>query len=419
MATKKEHIAIYIPGDCNKESIIREMIAGSLLKQWIDTSVLKGELYSDVAVSYFIEEESLHDKFEIAEAGRGLNTMSDGEKKKKLLSHIITNKPDYIIVDNIFDHLDIASQSYIESKLKELSESAIIIQLTGRIKDILPFIKKIFLAEQDKLVSTSIESLLKKLSFKENDLFSHPIPPAFEEHTKEIGPLIKFTDVHVSYHERPILNNINWTINSGEFWQLIGPNGSGKSTILSMIIGDNPKAYGQNIILFSKRKGSGESVWDIKEKIGYFNSSMIYHFGRLHSIEQMIISGFFDTIGLYTKPTDMQIKLAGEWLNVIGLTDKKDKYFLSLPVAQQRLILIARAMVKHPPLLILDEPTAGLDDRDVAIFSALVNKIAAESNTAIIYVSHRKEIGLFPEFIFELIPSVNGSEGKIIKIING
>jgi molybdate transport system ATP-binding protein len=119
---------------------------------------------------------------------------------------------------------------------------------------------------------------------------------------------------------------------------------------------------------------------------------MIHHFARLHSIEHMIISGFFDTIGLYTKPSDIQIKLANEWLNLIGLADQKDKHFLNLSIGHQRLILIARAMVKHPPLLILDEPTAGLDDHDIAIFSALVNKIAAESNTAIIYVSIEKKL---------------------------
>jgi len=414
MINEENHIAIYVSGSSNKEKIIHEMTDGALLKQWIDTTNLTGELYSDLAVSYFVEEELTHEHFEVAEAGRGLGTMSDGEKKKKLLTYIISKKPDYVIIDSVFDHLDIASQSHIASRLKELSKTTIIIQLTGRIDDILPFINKIFVTENNQFIQITPEELFKKVSSVNNEIFSNPVPPPLYEQVMIKDPLIKFSNVHVNYDDRPILNNINWEINCGQFWQLIGPNGSGKSTILSMIIGDNPKAYGQDIILFGNKKGSGESVWEIKEKIGYFNSSMIHHFARLHSIEHMIISGFFDTIGLYTKPSDMQIKLANEWLNLIGLSNQKDKHFLNLSIGHQRLILIARAMVKHPPLLILDEPTAGLDDHDVAIFSALVNKIAAESNTAIIYVSHRKEIGLSPQFIFELTPALNGSEGKIL-----
>ena len=168
-------------------------------------------------------------------------------------------------------------------------------------------------------------------------------------------------------------------------------------------------------MLFGIKKGSGESVWDIKEKIGYLTSTMAQQFSRLDSIEKMVISGYFDSIGLYIIPTDTQIQLAGQWLKLIGLYDKKQKPFLSFSLGHQRLIMIVRAMVKHPPLLILDEPTAGLDDDDTLLFTALVNKIAAESSTAILYVSHRKEVGLKPKFIFELKAGDNGSIGIIDK----
>lgn len=220
----------------------------------------------------------------------------------------------------------------------------------------------------------------------------------------------------VKYGERTIVKNINWEVRSGEFWQLIGPNGSGKSTLLTLISGDNPKAYNQDITLFGVKKGSGESVWDIKKKIGYFSSEFLRGFERLHSIQNMIISGFFDSIGLYKIPTDTQIKLAHDWLRLLGMYEIRDKSFLSLSTGYQRLVLIARSMVKHPPLLILDEPTNGLDDHDVEIFSKLVNKIAMESNTAILYVSHRKEEGLLnPDHIYELIPHETGSTGRVLE----
>ena len=180
-----------------------------------------------------------------------------------------------------------------------------------------------------------------------------------------------------------------------------------------MINGDNPKAYNQDLTLFGRRKGTGETVWEIKRKIGYLTPSMTDLFNTRHTLEQMIISGFMDSIGLYKQPSDMQIRLADEWLELIEMSPLKKKVFCQLSLGQQRLALVARAMVKHPPLLILDEAMSGLDDHNATLVTNLINKIAAESKTAILYVSHRKEEGLLPEYLFELTPSDSGSTGKI------
>jgi molybdate transport system ATP-binding protein len=221
-------------------------------------------------------------------------------------------------------------------------------------------------------------------------------------------------NVSVQFDGRPILQNISWEINAGEFWQLSGPNGSGKSTLLSMIIGDSAKGYGQNLELFGKRKGSGESVWDIKKMIGYFTPKMSSQFERQDSIEQMIVSGFFDSVGLYIQPSDRQLIIAQQWLKVIGMEKNKNQPFRLLSDGKQRMVLVARAMVKHPPLLILDEPCSGLDDDMAAKFTALIAMIAAETNTAIIYVSHKEEEGLLPEKVFQLIPAFDGSTGRML-----
>jgi molybdate transport system ATP-binding protein len=185
-----------------------------------------------------------------------------------------------------------------------------------------------------------------------------------------------------------------------------------------MINGDNTKAYRQNITLFGYKKGTGETVWDIKKHIGYFSQSIMRFFERYDSGENMIAGGMADTIGLYQKPSDMVMQLAKEWLQVLGLKDQHTKHFVHFSPGHQRMILIARAMIKHPPLLILDEPTAGLNEADAALIVSLINKIAAETNTAVIFVSHRNEQGLQPAFIFELFPGSNGSVGKSIKIHN-
>ena len=181
-----------------------------------------------------------------------------------------------------------------------------------------------------------------------------------------------------------------------------------------MITGDNHKGYGQQLYLFGQRKGSGESVWDIKKRIGYYTPAMTDKFSGLHSCLNMVISGMNDSVGLYLRATENQKALAKEWLIILDMWHLRDVLFADLSAGQQRMVMTARAMIKHPPLLILDEPTAGLDDESAMLFISLVNKIAKESKSAIVFVSHRKEPGLEPQFIYELQTSPEGSHGKII-----
>ncbi len=391
--------------------LIKRIISGNFI---VDYSNLKGAVFSKKTLDKFIDEEVRHGHINVITSTKNsLLHSSEGERKKALLKHLILQNPEYILVDNVFGNLDINAQKNIEKTLTSLSNKIPVIQIANRKRDILPFIDEVYKLENQNPI------LYREIDAVNNDNikpFSQNLPKPYHLINDSYNSLVKFIDVTISYGDRTIVKNINWEIKPGEFWQLKGPNGSGKSTLLSLISGDNPKAYNQNITLFGVKKGSGESVWDIKRKIGYFSSEYLRGFERLHSIEKMIISGFFDSIGLYKIPSERQIILAHQWLKVLDMFNIKDKSFLSLSVGHQRLVLIARAMVKHPPLLILDEPTNGLDDSDAALFAMLVNKIASESNTAILYVSHRKEENLLkPSFVYQLSPGNMGSEGKSIK----
>jgi molybdate transport system ATP-binding protein len=407
----KNHIAFYIADKVNKNELIHQILNKKLLQEFIVIENLKTAVFSKSALEAFIDDELRHDHFAINSTNtRNLISFSDGEQKKALLQHITTQNPDCVILENVFDHLDFASQAKLREQLGEKKDEIIFIQIVNRKSDILPFIKLVLgFDENNQLIQIN---KVDEHRFQCNENIK--IPTSLHSYENIVNPLVEFKGVSVSYEEKFILKNINWQINKGEFWQLIGPNGSGKSTLLSMITGDNPKAYNQNLILFGRKKGTGETVWDIKAKIGYVNALMTHYFERRDTIENMVISGLNDSIGLYIKPSEVQIHLADEWLKLIGLYDQRKKVFVDLSAGKQRLVMIARAMIKHPPLLILDEPTTGLDDHDAMVFTTLVNKIAAETNTAIIYVSHRKESGLSPDFIYELLPNEEGSIGKII-----
>jgi molybdate transport system ATP-binding protein len=374
----------------------------------------KGLLFSISVLEKFIEKEARYDsKILTIKENRSIRSFSSGEQKKRLLDYLIEQKPDFLILDSPFESLDINAVADLKEKLIKLSSEIILIQIFNRKEEILPIITHILEIENDEIIS-SIP--LEKYTFKESDfVFKGMVPKPITFYINIPNQLISLQNITVHYDENCILNDIHWTINKNEFWQLIGPNGSGKTTILSMIYGNNVKAYGQDVYLFGKKKGTGESVWEIKEKIGYFSPAMLELFQRKTTVKEMVISGFFDSIGLYKSPTTLQVKLAEDWVNLLGLESEKETPFKNLTTAKQRLVLIARAMIKHPPLLILDEPLINLDNQGTAIVVSLINKIAKESDTTILFVSHRAVDNLKPNYTYQLTPTKNGSLGNIKK----
>ncbi len=406
----KLHRNILLNDTVNKSQFIDNLLSGNNTGELAVYNNLTGILFSDITIQQFIEKEEQYDICEAAPAAlnRKLRTFSAGEQKKEFLKYCLNQNPDYIILDNPFDHLDHASRKILLDSLEQLSTSLGLIQLVNRAEDMLPFIENKAQITDDSFQVKPIDTAVS------NTKKTHTtgIPKPLYSYKGNDTILVKMDGVSVSYNERPIVNSIFWTIKQGEFWQLVGPNGSGKSTILSMITGENPKGFGQELYLFGRKKGSGESVWDIKKNIGIFSTSMTHLFKRTQSLEQMMLSGFYDSIGLYTQPTSLQKQIAAQWLEVVGMSHLKKKYFRNLSLGQQRVILIVRAVIKHPPLLILDEPIEGLDDKNSALVIDLINLLIQDTNRTLIYVSHRIEPALKPTSIFELIPSEKGSIGK-------
>jgi molybdate transport system ATP-binding protein len=199
---------------------------------------------------------------------------------------------------------------------------------------------------------------------------------------------VKLENINVAYGDKKILSNINWQINRGEKWLLKGVNGAGKSTLISLITGDHPQAYANKIILFDKRRGSGESIWDIKKKIGFVSPELHWYFDKTISVYNTIASGFFDTIGVYKKLNEEQHAIVLQWLSFLNFASRSQFSLSTFSTSQQRLALLARALVKNPSVLILDEPCQGLDEQQVKDFVALVDDLCIQSNKTLIYVSH-------------------------------
>jgi len=409
-----KHIGIYCTNSISKKKLINAICNESLLQKHIDLSNQHGEVYSSITIDKMIEDEYKHDKIIInTKANKTLESMSSGQQRKALAQYICEQKPDYIILDDMQSNVDVQTLDSLYTLFESHNSSCRYIQLFSRRNDILPYLDKIIKIDNNlNIVETfDYKSFIKTIT---DDYTFHNIsfPKVFSK-IPIYDPLVELRNVNVSYGTKQVLNNISWQIRPGEYWELRGAIGSGKSTMLSMIIGDNPKAFGQDIYLFGRKKGTGESVWDIKEKIGYFYPKMTQLFKRNDTVEDMIISGFFDSLGLYTKPTGWQQEIAREWIKNLG-AEYKNKRFQELTSGQQRIILVVRALVKQPPLLILDEPTVGLDDNNARLFVSLIQSISQAKKIAIIFVSHRKEDGLNPEHIYQLLPTENGSIGKVV-----
>jgi len=414
-----EHWAVFLDNTSKKSQLITSLLKGTPPEIFQGLQPAEGALFSKLAIERYIDEEDRHDtKILTADTHQALRSMSSGEQKKALLKYILSSDCDFIVLDNPFDNLDTDTQAHLKMQLETVSKQVGMIQLISRKSDLLSFIDNFARLKGDQLVVVGEKKVLSDTLTSER--FTGKIPPAIDSGSTDLDMdgdvLIELKSVDVSYMDKPVLKDVNWRIKKGDFWELRGKNGSGKTTILSMITGENPKGYGQDLYIFGRKKGSGESVWDIKKKIGYFTPSMTDKFTGYHSVEHMLISGLNDSIGLYVKPTEVQLRTAKQWLQLIDLWHIKDALYHDLSMGQKRLVMCARAMIKHPPLLIFDEPTAGLDDASAGLFVALVNKFAKESQTTIIFVSHRKEPDLRPDHIYHLEMKETGSSGKVVPV---
>ena len=327
---------------------------------------------------------------------RGLRFISTGEMRKTLLIRAILEQPALLILDSPLDGLDRASQEDMRRIIDELLHSDItVLMLCRQMEDIPPGVSHVLAldrgqvaasAERAALVSMDSVRGLMNPPMAELDKLPPPAPRPYE--LPATGPLVELRDVSVSYGELSVLRKVNWVLGRQTHCCVSGPNGCGKTTLLSLITGDNHKAYGQDITLFGIRRGSGESVWDIKQKYGQLDTQLHLNYVRGMRVVEVVVSGFFDTIGLYDDWGDQQRDTADQWLAALGLAAHSRDSFDALSFGLQRMVLLARAMVKSPIILLLDEPTLGLDGHHRKLMLRAIDHIAANSDTRIIFVSH-------------------------------
>ncbi len=309
--------------------------------------------------------------------------LSSGEHKKLQLVKALWLKPQLLLLDQPYTGLDVKSRQQLNTLFDELTKNGVQIILASNEAEVPSCINRFAEIKEGQLVEHLSFSNKRAAATEDKNIPSFlNEPPPSSSHL-----MIKMVDVNINYGEKEVLKNINWEIKAGEKWLLQGPNGSGKSTLLSLINGDHPQAYANEIYLFGNKRGSGESIWDIKQHIGLISPELHWYFDFETTVWQSIASGFFDSVGLYKEIGYHKHQQLNELIEYFGLTTDKNSLLGHLPLGKQRLVLLARTVIKNPELLVLDEPCQGLDAQQTLQFNNLIDELCT-TNRTLIYVSH-------------------------------
>lgn len=374
----------------DKGTVVEDLIRASRSKQ-SQNEVLFADLIGQLALEQVLT--------------KGIRFLSSGQIRKVLIARSLyayrDGLPQLLILDDPLESIDRDSRQQIRSAIeKTMSAQFSSLQLCRRQQDILPGVSHMAVMQRsstDMRISRQglLAEVLKTSEFADVDavgiegtpnldaLLPHETP--IRQRSEE---LIRLEDVQASYGDSKVLVDVNWVMTGRDHVVIEGPNGCGKSTLLSLIDGENHKGYGQQVFLFGRLKGSGETIWETKKHFGIVSNELHNKYVKGWRVLDVVVSGFFDSVGLYDESGTAQVDLARRWIAALGLEQWEKQYYHEISFGQQRLVLLARAMIKKPRILILDEPCVGLDDFHRQLILSVLDAIAERSLTNILYVTH-------------------------------
>ncbi len=351
---------------------------------------------------------------------RHLHHLSDGEWRRVQIARALLREPRLLILNDPLTGLDAQFRARFARLLSSLmQEDTHLVIVSSESQAIPAGITHVLLLERGRRSRTVVAAQGRREQVLESYVAgAHPQTSPQADHDKLIqaeaaapaSAVIQMHDVTVAQNGVTLLQGVDWTVRRGEKWALVGPNGAGKTTLLSLIIGDHPQAYANDIALFDQRRGSGESIWEIKRRIGWVSPELHRYHPPDVSLARVVCSGFFDSLGLHRRSSSEQKAQANAWMQRLGVAEDAEHPFQSVAKGSQRLALIARALVKEPELLVLDEPCQGLDAAGREVVLRALEDIAQEPTRTMIYVTHRRR-----EIFHGLTHILRLSRGRVVR----
>ncbi len=324
--------------------------------------------------------------------------ISTGEMCRVQIARKLIRDPRMLILDEPFEGMDQSGRHELLAMLDRLVVSGLpTVSITHRREEMLPATTHVLTLEDGRILSALPVAPHRHSFFPvgavaapQGDRGRAHEPPATCQSTQRsrCNTLIDMQAVTVRYGDTVVLDRLTWAVGANEHWAVTGANGAGKSTLLKLITSECLQVYANRIRLFGKDRGVGQNLWEIRGRLGVVSHDLASAYQKQMSSMDVVCSGFFDSVGLYRHCGAGQKKTAAGWLARMGMATRAGGPFNQLSQGQRQMVLIARAMVKSPQLLILDEPCAGLDPHNRARVLEMVAQIGRSGATGLIYVSH-------------------------------
>jgi molybdate transport system ATP-binding protein len=315
--------------------------------------------------------------------------LSNGETRRLALGVGLLRNPKLFLMDRPMTGLDVDTRARFGELLQHISDSGIQIIMTTTPNEVPGCIHRIGWIKEGRMEVPLDRDSIFLQEKSENDNPVHAIRHLLKPYpTPDYIHLAEFRKVSIIHGGKPILDQLDWKIKPGERWLLKGHNGAGKSTLVSLLVGENPQAYANEMYLFDRKRGSGESIWDVKRPTGFVSPELSRFFPRNQTCWKVVLSGLFDTMGLFKKVSPEQEQMASTWMKALSIYHLKDLRIHQIGLEEQRFCLLARAMIKKPALLVLDEAAQGMDEEQRFTFKKVVEEICKNTTIGLVYVSH-------------------------------
>lgn len=319
-----------------------------------------------------------------------INYLSSGELRKLLIINAMLEEPDVLVLDNPYIGLDAGSRDEFDSAMVSLRNRGVsVIMLLCDRTDIPAYADEVIRMDNLRISEVEDFSAADNGAETEEEPFRvEDIPARPEGAHRECDVVFAIRNGHVRYGTKEIFSGLDWEVRRSQSWVLTGRNGSGKSMLLSLVCADNPQAYANDITLFDRKRGSGESIWEIKDSIGYVSPEMQLFFKSNAVVEDVVLQGMRTSLNRYKRATPEELREVEAWLRLLGIEKLAGRRYADLSAGEQRMVLVARAMIKQPELLVLDEPLHGLDAARKRRVRAVTDAMTRRNGSALIFVTH-------------------------------